>query len=107
MEKRLRRDLKRTHALLADVQLLLETSGADPGPSGSQEEWAKLHSQVRGGASGKRLSGQAVAGGPLAFAWTASASRSGINPKLELKAPGFASFFQHNRSREGGSADLC
>ncbi|XP_015671254.1 unconventional myosin-XVIIIb [Protobothrops mucrosquamatus] len=45
VEKRLRRDLKRTHALLADVQLLLETSGADPGPSGSQEEWAKLHSQ--------------------------------------------------------------
>ncbi|KAL7986567.1 hypothetical protein Chor_012850 [Crotalus horridus] len=76
VEKRLRRDLKRTHALLADVQLLLETSGADPGPSGSQEEWAKLHSQVRGGASGKRLSGQAVAGDPLAFAWMASASRS-------------------------------
>ncbi|KAM3826243.1 unconventional myosin-XVIIIb [Vipera latastei] len=45
VEKRLRRDLKRTHALLADVQLLLETSGADPAPSGSQEEWAKLHSQ--------------------------------------------------------------
>ncbi|XP_060537758.1 unconventional myosin-XVIIIb-like isoform X3 [Pantherophis guttatus] len=46
VEKRLRRDLKRTHALLADVQLLLETSGAaDPGPSGSQEEWAKLRSQ--------------------------------------------------------------
>ncbi|XP_032085222.1 unconventional myosin-XVIIIb [Thamnophis elegans] len=46
VEKRLRRDLKRTHALLADVQLLLETSGtAEPGPSGSQEEWAKLRSQ--------------------------------------------------------------
>ncbi|XP_070618119.1 LOW QUALITY PROTEIN: unconventional myosin-XVIIIb [Erythrolamprus reginae] len=46
VEKRLRRDLKRTHALLADVQLLLETSGsAEPGPPGSQEEWAKLRSQ--------------------------------------------------------------
>uniref|UniRef100_A0A670ZYM7 Myosin motor domain-containing protein n=1 Tax=Pseudonaja textilis TaxID=8673 RepID=A0A670ZYM7_PSETE len=45
VEKRLRRDLKRTHALLADVQLLLETSGADPGPPGSQEEWAQLRRQ--------------------------------------------------------------
>lgn len=62
VEKRLRRDLKRTHALLADVQLLLETSGAaEPGPSGSQEEWAKLRSQVRRGAPRKGLGGQAVA----------------------------------------------
>uniref|UniRef100_A0A8C5SXL0 Myosin XVIIIB n=1 Tax=Laticauda laticaudata TaxID=8630 RepID=A0A8C5SXL0_LATLA len=45
VEKRLRRDLKRTHALLADVQLLLETSGADLGPPGSQEEWAQLRGQ--------------------------------------------------------------
>ncbi|XP_063171538.1 unconventional myosin-XVIIIb [Candoia aspera] len=45
VEKRLRRDLKRTRALLADVQLLLETSGADPCPSGSPEEWAKLRGQ--------------------------------------------------------------
>uniref|UniRef100_A0A8C6XLM2 Myosin XVIIIB n=1 Tax=Naja naja TaxID=35670 RepID=A0A8C6XLM2_NAJNA len=45
VEKRLRRDLKRTHALLADVQLLLETSGADPGPPGNQEEWAQLRRQ--------------------------------------------------------------
>ncbi|XP_015744230.1 unconventional myosin-XVIIIb [Python bivittatus] len=45
VEKRLRRDLKRTHALLADVQLLLESSGADPCLSGSPEEWAKLRSQ--------------------------------------------------------------
>ncbi|XP_066466082.1 LOW QUALITY PROTEIN: unconventional myosin-XVIIIb [Tiliqua scincoides] len=45
VEKRLRRDLKRTHALLADMQLLLETSGGDPGPTGSKEELEKLRSQ--------------------------------------------------------------
>ncbi|XP_063000028.1 unconventional myosin-XVIIIb [Elgaria multicarinata webbii] len=45
VEKRLRRDLKRTHALLADVQLLLETSGADPGPTGCKEEMEKLRGQ--------------------------------------------------------------
>lgn len=49
VEKRLRRDLKRTHALLADVQLLLETSGGDPGSTGSREELEKLRSQVSGG----------------------------------------------------------
>ncbi|XP_077778936.1 unconventional myosin-XVIIIb-like [Podarcis muralis] len=42
VEKRLRRDLKRTHALLADMQLLLETSGADAGSSGGREELEKL-----------------------------------------------------------------
>ncbi|XP_019394216.1 PREDICTED: unconventional myosin-XVIIIb [Crocodylus porosus] len=44
VEKRLRRDLKRTHALLADVQLLLATAG-DPGPSVSKEEVEKLRGQ--------------------------------------------------------------
>ncbi|XP_044296358.1 unconventional myosin-XVIIIb [Varanus komodoensis] len=45
VEKRLRRDLKRTHALLADVQLLLQTSGADPGAAGSKVELEKLRGQ--------------------------------------------------------------
>uniref|UniRef100_A0A8C8S369 Myosin XVIIIB n=1 Tax=Pelusios castaneus TaxID=367368 RepID=A0A8C8S369_9SAUR len=44
VEKRLRRDLKRTHALLADVQLLLVAVG-DPSPSISKEELEKLRSQ--------------------------------------------------------------
>ncbi|XP_061459502.1 unconventional myosin-XVIIIb isoform X2 [Rhineura floridana] len=48
VEKRLRRDLKRTHALLADVQLLLETSGADPASSGSKEELEKIRGQWEG-----------------------------------------------------------
>lgn len=47
MEKKLRRDLKRSQALLADVQLLLETSAADAGPPGSKEELEKLRRQVR------------------------------------------------------------
>uniref|UniRef100_A0A8C4WMI0 Myosin XVIIIB n=1 Tax=Gopherus evgoodei TaxID=1825980 RepID=A0A8C4WMI0_9SAUR len=44
VEKRLRRDLKRTHALLADVQLLLVTAG-EPSLSVSKEELEKVHSQ--------------------------------------------------------------
>ncbi|XP_039360978.1 unconventional myosin-XVIIIb isoform X2 [Mauremys reevesii] len=44
VEKRLRRDLKRTHALLADVQLLLVTTG-EPSPSVSKEELEKVCSQ--------------------------------------------------------------
>ncbi|KAG6933019.1 myosin XVIIIB [Chelydra serpentina] len=44
VEKRLRRDLKRTHALLADVQLLLVTAG-EPSPSVSKEELEKVRSQ--------------------------------------------------------------
>ncbi|KAL8179979.1 UNVERIFIED_CONTAM: hypothetical protein K2H54_001961 [Gekko kuhli] len=47
VEKRLRRDLKRTHALLADVQLLLATAGGDAGPLGSKEELEKLRSQQK------------------------------------------------------------
>lgn len=45
MEKRLRRDLRRTHALLSDVQLLLGTM-EDGKASVSQEELEKVHSQV-------------------------------------------------------------
>lgn len=49
VEKKLRRDLKRTHALLADAQLLLSTVD-NPGqnlPNGSQEHIERLHCQVR------------------------------------------------------------
>ena len=45
VEKRLRRDLKRTHALLSDVQLLLG-SMEDGKTSVSKEELEKVHSQV-------------------------------------------------------------
>lgn len=45
MEKRLRRDLRRTHALLSDVQLLLGTM-EDGKTSVSKEELEKVHSQV-------------------------------------------------------------
>lgn len=45
VEKRLRRDLRRTHALLSDVQLLLGTM-EDGKASVSKEELEKVHSQV-------------------------------------------------------------
>uniref|UniRef100_A0A8C0PM77 Myosin motor domain-containing protein n=1 Tax=Canis lupus familiaris TaxID=9615 RepID=A0A8C0PM77_CANLF len=45
VEKRLRRDLKRTHALLSDVQLLLG-SMEDGKTSVSKEELEKVHSQL-------------------------------------------------------------
>ncbi|KAM5200094.1 unconventional myosin-XVIIIb isoform 3-T3 [Hipposideros larvatus] len=45
VEKRLRRDLRRTHALLSDVQLLLGTM-EDGKASVSQEELEKVHSQL-------------------------------------------------------------
>ncbi|KAG3278378.1 myosin XVIIIB [Ictidomys tridecemlineatus] len=45
VEKRLRRDLKRTHALLSDVQLLLATM-EDSKTSVSKEELEKVHSQL-------------------------------------------------------------
>lgn len=45
VEKRLRRDLRRTHALLSDVQLLLATM-EDGKASVSKEELEKVHSQV-------------------------------------------------------------
>ncbi|ELW66479.1 Myosin-XVIIIb, partial [Tupaia chinensis] len=45
VEKRLRRDLRRTHALLSDVQLLLGTM-EDSKTSVSKEELEKVHSQL-------------------------------------------------------------
>ncbi|XP_053525831.1 unconventional myosin-XVIIIb isoform X2 [Artibeus jamaicensis] len=45
VEKRLRRDLRRTHALLSDVQLLLGTM-EDGRTSVSKEELEKVHSQL-------------------------------------------------------------
>ncbi|XP_054450403.1 unconventional myosin-XVIIIb [Pteronotus mesoamericanus] len=45
VEKRLRRDLRRTHALLSDVQLLLGTM-EDGKTSVSKEELEKVHSQL-------------------------------------------------------------
>lgn len=55
MEKRLRRDLRRTHALLSDVQLLLGTM-EDSKTSVSKEELEKVQSQV-----GVRTSGEDTA----------------------------------------------
>ncbi|EHB08437.1 Myosin-XVIIIb [Heterocephalus glaber] len=46
VEKRLRRDLRRTHALLSDVQLLLVTVD-DGKTSVSKEELEKVHSQLK------------------------------------------------------------
>lgn len=46
VEKRLRRDLKRTHALLADLQLLLATMG-DSGPPVDRGEIERVHIQVK------------------------------------------------------------
>ncbi|XP_018415994.1 PREDICTED: unconventional myosin-XVIIIb [Nanorana parkeri] len=45
VEKRLRRDLKRTHALLADLQLLLATMG-DLGPPVDRGEIERVHIQL-------------------------------------------------------------
>ncbi|KAM6166373.1 unconventional myosin-XVIIIb [Erethizon dorsatum] len=45
VEKRLRKDLRRTHALLSDVQLLLATM-EDSKTSVSKEELEKVHSQL-------------------------------------------------------------
>uniref|UniRef100_A0A3Q3WV61 Myosin motor domain-containing protein n=1 Tax=Mola mola TaxID=94237 RepID=A0A3Q3WV61_MOLML len=48
VEKKLRRDLKRTHALLADAQLLLSTvdSQGQNLPNGSREQIERLHCQL-------------------------------------------------------------
>ncbi|KAM4808061.1 unconventional myosin-XVIIIb [Rhinophrynus dorsalis] len=45
VEKRLRRDLKRTHALLADLQLLLASMG-DSGPPVDRGELERVHIQL-------------------------------------------------------------
>ncbi|XP_041826615.1 unconventional myosin-XVIIIb-like [Melanotaenia boesemani] len=48
VEKKLRRDLKRTHALLADAQLLLATidSSGQSLPNGSKDQIERLHFQL-------------------------------------------------------------
>ncbi|XP_068102632.1 unconventional myosin-XVIIIb-like [Hyperolius riggenbachi] len=46
VEKRLRRDLKRTHALLADLQLLLATMGDSGGPPVDHGEIERVHIQL-------------------------------------------------------------
>ncbi|KAK2818617.1 hypothetical protein Q5P01_024178 [Channa striata] len=48
VEKKLRRDLKRTHALLADAQLLLATvnSSGQNLPNGSKDQIERLHCQL-------------------------------------------------------------
>ncbi|GLD56815.1 unconventional myosin-XVIIIb isoform X2, partial [Lates japonicus] len=48
VEKKLRRDLKRTHALLADAQLLLATvdSSGQNQPNGSKDQIERLHCQL-------------------------------------------------------------
>ena len=61
VEKRLRRDLRRTHALLSDVQLLLGTM-EDGKTSVSKEELEKVQSQV--GVTGlSELGGEETAAG--------------------------------------------
>ncbi|XP_055369543.1 LOW QUALITY PROTEIN: unconventional myosin-XVIIIb-like [Betta splendens] len=48
VEKKLRRDLKRTHALLADAQLLLATanSSGQDAPDGTKDQIERLHYQL-------------------------------------------------------------
>ncbi|XP_037609622.1 unconventional myosin-XVIIIb-like isoform X2 [Sebastes umbrosus] len=61
VEKKLRRDLKRTHALLADAQLLLSTVD-NPGqnlPNGSREQIERLHCQFEE-SEARRLEAESV-----------------------------------------------
>ncbi|XP_070706302.1 unconventional myosin-XVIIIb-like [Pempheris klunzingeri] len=61
VEKKLRRDLKRTHALLADAQLLLSTVDS-PGqnlPNGSREQIERLHCQLEE-SEARRLEAESV-----------------------------------------------
>uniref|UniRef100_UPI003AACADF6 unconventional myosin-XVIIIb-like n=1 Tax=Centroberyx gerrardi TaxID=166262 RepID=UPI003AACADF6 len=61
VEKRLRRDLKRTHALLVDAQLLLSTidnSGPNH-PNGSKEQIERLHYQLEE-SEARRLEAESV-----------------------------------------------
>ncbi|XP_034566021.1 unconventional myosin-XVIIIb [Notolabrus celidotus] len=61
VEKKLRRDLKRTHALLADAQLLLSTVDS-PGqnfPNGSREQIERLHCQLEESDS-RRLEAESI-----------------------------------------------
>ncbi|XP_031143663.1 unconventional myosin-XVIIIb isoform X1 [Sander lucioperca] len=61
VEKKLKRDLKRTHALLADAQLLLSTVD-NPGqnlPAGSKEQIGRLHCQLEE-SEAKRLEAESL-----------------------------------------------
>ncbi|XP_034752906.1 unconventional myosin-XVIIIb-like [Etheostoma cragini] len=61
VEKKLKRDLKRTHALLADAQLLLSTvdsPGQNP-PAGSREQIERLHCQLEE-SEAKRLQAESL-----------------------------------------------
>uniref|UniRef100_A0A3Q1CN03 Myosin motor domain-containing protein n=1 Tax=Amphiprion ocellaris TaxID=80972 RepID=A0A3Q1CN03_AMPOC len=61
VEKKLRRDLKRTHALLADTQLLLATidSSGQNLPNGSKEQIERLHCQLEE-SEARRLESESV-----------------------------------------------
>uniref|UniRef100_A0A3P8VRZ2 Myosin motor domain-containing protein n=1 Tax=Cynoglossus semilaevis TaxID=244447 RepID=A0A3P8VRZ2_CYNSE len=61
VEKKLRRDLKRTHALLADAQLLLATvdSAGQSVPNGSKEQIERLHCQLEE-SEARRLEAESV-----------------------------------------------
>ncbi|XP_071322123.1 unconventional myosin-XVIIIb-like isoform X2 [Trachinotus anak] len=61
VEKKLRRDLKRTHALLADTQLLLATvdSSGQNVPNGSKEQIERLHYQLEE-SEARRLEAESV-----------------------------------------------
>ncbi|XP_069369358.1 unconventional myosin-XVIIIb isoform X2 [Paralichthys olivaceus] len=61
VEKKLKRDLKRTHALLADAQLLLATvdSTGHNNPNGSKEQIERLHCQLEE-SEARRLEAESV-----------------------------------------------
>ena len=79
VEKRLRRDLRRTHALLSDVQLLLGTM-EDGKASVSKEELEKVQSQV--GVMGlSELGGEGIAAS-RGTVWTLPRCGHGHSPDL-------------------------
>ncbi|XP_029921706.1 unconventional myosin-XVIIIb [Myripristis murdjan] len=61
VEKKLRRDLKRTHALLVDAQLLLSTidSSGQNQPNGSKDQIERLHFQLEE-SEAKRLEAESI-----------------------------------------------
>ncbi|XP_071369479.1 unconventional myosin-XVIIIb, partial [Centroberyx affinis] len=59
VEKKLRRDLKRTHALLVDAQLLLSTVDTPHQPNGSKEQIERLHCQLEE-SEARRLEAESV-----------------------------------------------
>lgn len=63
VEKKLKRDLKRTHALLADAQLLIATinNAEDNRPSGSKDQIEHLHCQLEE-SEARRLEAESIQG---------------------------------------------